>query len=859
MSRRILPSQRATSIRRERGLRHPPARNSILGMPPTHGSRVHPGVRLTTAGGRMPGREPGSVPGRVPGGRAVADRAGRGVAVALVLAALGLPGMLLAGQAPAVAAASQRSAASQVSVVITGMTPQQAAPGATITVTGLITSTASQPLSGLSVQLLGSSTPVSRTTELGPAGNSQDDLASTPLPHGTWQTTVPLRPGGTDRWSVQVNANSIGMTRFGVYPLTAQAQISQVQTAQAPTGQVQLPVAATTTFLPYVPARKGPYGNSIPARTQISWVLPLIGKPLLGQPWQNSCVGARAKALVASLRSSGRLGQLVAAGQDSAAAAAVYSAAAGSGRSPRGRVVRSEPPPQNLSRYDGVTWAIDPALLANVRAIAGCRSARPRWASAARGWLARLRQVTSAEPVFFTAYADPDVAALVANPGQAPDVKLSFDLGQQIGQQILRRNPRSSAAGASAPDLSQAAGVAWPAGGVAGYSTVENLAAQDGIRTLVLSQSAMPGVTATAVRVTNGAGGYMTVLLASDSLTRVLAAGGRAPDSAFAIAQDFLAQTALDAEQNPGAALIVAPPRRFDPAGGLTADLLAATAAAPWLSPVGLTSLTSGKHVPEVPPNSGWAGSPTRISRRELRKLASADRKIAQLQDMAASPDNALSLAVSTAESSAWQGTASGTALAMLRTITSEVASQEQGVQIFAEPKVVLGGLKGSVPVSIDNRLSYPIRVRLQLQYSHATGVRITMQPSGLVTVPASTSVAVKLTVQATQVGSTVITITPLNSGGQPLTLPSQSLSMTVEATQVGVLVVIICAAAVGIFLIAYAARVVRRGRPSAGTGQSADPGPAADQGGEDSTKPAEPDTVMAERTQLGRANAPGP
>lgn len=786
----------------------------------------------------------------------MARRAGRALAASLALAAIGMPAALLASQAPAAAEAGKRLGSSQAKIAIIGMTPQQAGPGVTITVTGTITNTSHQPISELSVHLLGSSTPVSTSAELQPGSTGQDVLASTPLPHGIWKSKGALQPGSTHGWTIAVKANSIGMTKFGVYPLTAQAETTQAQSTPGQTTPVQLSLAATTTYLPYVPAKKGPYGSSIPTRTKISWVLPLIDKPLLGQPWQDICQGAQAGALAASVGSGGRLDRLVAAGGDSMGTAEAYSAAVGSRRTAQNRAIRSEPAAQRLSSYDGITWAIDPALLANVEALSDCGSSQPRWASAAQNWLTGLRRVTSAEPVFVTPYADPDVAALVSHR-LSGDVGLSFELGQNIGQQILHRSFEPSTANAPASGAqSQATDIAWPADGIFGYSTVEFLAAQAAIRTLLLSRSALPAEQSTVLRVTNGAGGYTNVLLADNSLTQLLGSGGSTAGSAFATAQDFLAQTALAVQRHPGTPVIVAPPRRFDPAPGLTADLLAETASARWLSPVALTSLTTGRHIPDVP-NPAWASSRARIGRRVLRRLGVVDYKIAQLQSMAAVPSDSLSLAASTVESSAWQGQSRTTALAMLRALTSQIAKQEHDVQVYAEPRVTLGGLKGNVPVSIDNRLGYAVQVRLQLRYSQDTGVKVTAEPSGPVRVPAHTAVTVRLHVQATEVGSTTITMSLLNRSGQML--PAQSQSMIVEATQVGVLGVIICAAALGVFLIAYAARAVRHGRPDGSADQPADLGPAADQARDHSTDPAEADTVMAERTELGTAGAPGP
>jgi len=781
----------------------------------------------------------------------MARRAGRTVAAALTLAAIGLPAALLASQTPAAAAGStrERSAQSQLSLAITSMNPQEAAPGDTITVTGTVTNSSRQPVSRLAVQLLGSRTPVSSTADLPPEDTTLGTTAGTLLPHGTWLASGPLQPGATASWSIQVKANSIGMTTFGVYPLTAQALPAADQSAP-----FQAPLAAATTYLPYVPSRKGPYRNSIPAQAKIAWILPLIDTPLLGQPWQNICRSPAAKTLVASLTSAGRLGQLVAAGaQTSAGTADAYSVAAGPQQTGTNRAYDSAPA-ESLSGYDGVTWAIDPALLSDVQALASC-SSHPHWESTAARWLTQVRQVTSAEPMFVTPYADPDVAALVSS-GRASDVHTSFALGEAIATRILHRDLVPSTAGTSSGSAGQAAAIAWPADGIDGYSTVENLAAQDDIGTLVVSSSAMPAETATVLQKANGSGGYMNVLRASDTLSRLLADGSK-PGSAFATAQLFLAETALSAEQDPGAPIIVAPPHRWDPASGLTAHLLAETASAPWLSPASLTSLTAAKHIPRVRSVNDWAPFRSGISKRELRRISAVSGDISTLLSMAANKNNDLLLAISTVESSAWQGKSRSTALALLRTVTSSITQQEQDVQILAEPRVTLGGLKGSVPVSIDNRLNYPVQVKLVLSFSKATGMKISASPGEPINVPAHTAVTVKLHVQATEVGSTTITMNLQNGSGAQL--PAQSISMTVEATQVGVLGVIICAAALGVFLIAYAARAARRARPAAGPGEPGGPGPGADQGGDHSIKPAEPDTVMAERTELGTAGAPGP
>jgi hypothetical protein len=147
-------------------------------------------------------------------------------------------------------------------------------------------------------------------------------------------------------------------------------------------------------------------------------------------------------------------------------------------------------------------------------------------------------------------------------------------------------------------------------------------------------------------------------------------------------------------------------------------------------------------------------------------------------------------------------------------------------------------------------------------QYSQSSGIKITVSPggavsrSGLVTIQAGNAVTVRLRVQATQVGSTSITLALQNRNGQLL---RPATPMTVQATQVGVLGVIIGAVALGVFLIATAARAARRGRPLPAVNQATGPDLAGHRADDRSGEQPEPDTVMAERTELGTAGTPGP
>ncbi len=743
----------------------------------------------------------------------MARRAASALAAVLAIAALALPAELLISHAAATAATSKAPGESVVAVSITSMTPQWARPGTTITVAGTLRNTSGQQNSHVTVQLLGSAVPVSSVTQVAQGASP----ATTTLAGATWQTAGQLAPGATVNWSIRLRASAFGLSTFGVYPLAAQAQSAL--------GTV---LATTTTYLPYMPDRKGAAASSRPSPAKVAWIWPLIDKPLLNEPWQNNCTGPQARALAQSLGSGGRLSDLVQAGALTQAT-------------------------------DGITWAVDPALLVNARALTTCHDVNPQWANAATAWLTKLMAVTAGRPVTVTPYGDPNVTALI-NVGHGADVMRSFQLGRALAGRIMQRSMSPAATGDTAAALTQAAGVAWPAGGVPGYSTLENLAVVDGVRTVVVSNSALPAAPSSVLQTVNGGGGYIDLLLANDSLTELLGSAGSTPGAAFATTQKFLAETALLAGQG-SQPLVVAPPRRFDPPTGLAADLLAATASAPWLRPVSLASLTSARHIQNWPASDLPAGS-TGIgstSRAVLRHLRVLNREIAELQSIRAKPNPGLYLAVSAAESSAWQGASKGTARSMLATLADRITTEQRGVQIVAEPRITLGGLKGSVPVSIENRLGYAVKVQLKVGFSQATGIKITGDPSGPVTVPAHMTQTVRLRVQATEVGSTTVTMRLANQDGQPLAAAA-ARRMTIQATQVGVLGVIIFAAALGVFLIASAARAVRRGRPPTGTEQHGSAEPGDDHDDERGADHAEPDTVKAERTQLGAASGtPGP
>lgn len=145
--------------------------------------------------------------------------------------------------------------------------------------------------------------------------------------------------------------------------------------------------------------------------------------------------------------------------------------------------------------------------------------------------------------------------------------------------------------------------------------------------------------------------------------------------------------------------------------------------------------------------------------------------------------------------------------------ISSYLSDQDNGLTLVTPGRVTLGGLKGSVPVSISNRLRYPVLLRVQVTVPRDGRLSV-REAAGVVRVAAGTVVTIKLAVSSAATGSTTLHLSLLTPGGVPL--PGQPVTMTVQATHYGTLALVIIAAALGVFMLTSATRAIRRGRTAA-------------------------------------------
>jgi len=716
------------------------------------------------------------------------------------LAVATLAQLALALPAAGAAAGSEAAAGSgTVSIVIDSLSPQIAGPGATVTVTGAVSNTTGQAQAGLEVALYSSPTQFSARDQmdayLGKGGGVNTELAGDPVP-----IAATVAPGATVAWRASFGVSAVGMSQFGVYPLTVQL----IDIA----GGV---LASTQTLLPYWP------GSHAASPLRIAWVWPLID-----QPHQQVCAALAASQpcttladndLAASLGQGGRLAALLSVGRANPGA--------------------------------DLTWFIDPSLLSDVDAMThryqvadspGSSKVTGETADqAAVRWLASVKAVTADQPTVIVPYANVDVAALV-HQGLNADIAAAYTIGDQVAHDVLGGSYQPS--------------IAWPTGGMADLSVLTSLAASEGIGTVVLNSGEMPPANpavfepddaVTSIR--TGAGTTMRVLLADQVLTGVLRKGdGTLPQSTqFAVEQQFLAETAMIAAEAPNSArsVVIAPPYDWSPTAALASDLLDESARAPWLTPTTLSSLATSadpesKLARQPPPAS--KDSPGELSSGYLTTIRALGSALGEYESMLfqANPAYLASLdeALTATESSAWRRGGAAQGLALAKDLRDYVKDAEDKVKIITSIQVSMGGSSGQVPVSIENGLHQAIEVRLNASVVNSPG-RPSQLTIGnyqrLVTVQPGEPVLVKLPINSAPEGSTVIRLSLVSKDGTPL--PFADRQLTLQSTRYGRAILFLIGAAIGVLILTSVYRAVRRWL-HAGTGGTHGGDGARTQGG---------------------------
>lgn len=248
----------------------------------------------------------------------------------------------------------------------------------TLHVTGRMINQSESGYQRVSVRLRFRSQPMANRGELETYADGKGLDPQQAGPQRLAATSLPV--GGQQPWSVSLKVRQMGLSTFGVYPISVEV----LSAAGTVLGHVR-------TFVTYYPA------GSIPQKTKVAWVWPIIDQPHRAD--DSTFVD---DGLERQLGSGGRLSNLVAAA---------------------------------ARTTTQVSWLLDPSLVEDATRMGDTDgysikgTSRPQ-SVAANDWLRSLHAAVTApgDRLIATPYADPDVMAL-AQHGMSDDVKFAAQQG----------------------------------------------------------------------------------------------------------------------------------------------------------------------------------------------------------------------------------------------------------------------------------------------------------------------------------------------------------------------------------------------------------------------------------------------
>lgn len=429
----------------------------------------------------------------------------------------------------------------------------------------------------------------------------------------------------------------------------------------------------------------------------------------------------------------------------------------------------------------------------------------------------RLKNRGSQHPVWALPTADPDVAALATH---RPSTALATQLF------ATDPSPLDSALGTSVDR-----GVTWPADGWWSAERAEDLRAASGgypsHDTLVSTDSLAPanGLTAQAVASTAG-----NRLLAYDANLSAIASGSRGR-SGQALVQEFLGESLVLLGQREGTrrTVLVAFDRamRTDPA--TLGQLLTAVSTTPWLT-VGSTQPLLTASAPQTPlASTPPAGSdPALLTGDAVADLDRAQQTVHGMAEVLSRSNPAYAPTwtnvVTQLASTRWRGHP-GAWDATRSALSRSLTALRDGVQVAPSTINFLTD-RGAIQLTIVNRLPYTLSGIDVLLETSSAKLRVEDPPS--VTVAGNSQATVTVNVEAYGSGTVPVVARLATPSGAPLGQPA-TVSMNVRPTGVGVFVGIaaVLALVVVLGLIRSVRRQPTRAERDLGYHPATEPGPA--------------------------------
>lgn len=466
-----------------------------------------------------------------------------------------------------------------------------------------------------------------------------------------------------------------------------------------------------------------------------------------------------------------------------------------------------------------LTWAVDPELLDALRRMTGSYTVNGREGTRGEGarlWLERARAALKDATVIPLPYADPDLAATSTGP-------LAVDAGSafKLGRDLLRRDLGIT----GDPRL------AWPPGDTLS-PTAEVLLATQGVEGVVLPDTALPLAEAlnhtpsAAAPLGQGTLGAMTALVVEPQLNRWVSDKTGEEGSRIAV-QRFLADSAMAVLERPGESrdIVIAPPREWNPVRTFARQLLAHTVTMPWLDPVALDEVLDTE--PSGAARARTPAGPALLTQAQTSRI-NAQRRMLQrvrgiLTDPQRAPDELAQLddALLRAVSSRWAADPGGWNR-LMGSVDAGLRGQLDRVRLVKAGVVTMTGRSGDIPLTFENDLGQPVRIRVRLDSKQRLQIEGTTpydaRNGGEALIPPGRHTLV-ITGKATTGGLFPINVEVLSNDGARLGIGT---TLRVRSTAYGAVALIVTGIAFGLLLVASATRLLRRRRDAEHEGRGA-------------------------------------
>nr|WP_286991131.1 DUF6049 family protein [Thermomonospora sp. CIF 1] len=670
--------------------------------------------------------------------------------------------------APAAAPAGQATGAqtvmagrrqTPVSLSITAIAPRTVTARSKITLQGHVVNRSGQPLAGVRYRLRYSNRAVVSRGRL--AQLAQSDVAALPgvtadqmLGDGTLAAGDAQVP-----WKIQVAAKSLHLeNKFGTFPIGVEFY---TQAGQVLAGQV--------TFLVWQPP-----GRKWFKKTSIGWVWPLADR--MHRSADHIFLDDR---LETDLSPNGRLGRLVAAAE---------------------------------STDTPLTWAIDPALLDDARAMTASKGytvrppgrapAKKPASATARAWLDRLKRASSRDSYFALPYADVDADALVRND-LTGHLKAAYN-HRRVAQEVLGR-----------PADAQ---IAWPVPGVSENRTLAWMS-RLGSDTFLMSSAVFPPAgnvtyTPSATASLPTPSGPRPVVVYDQTLSKIVSVDTTDPGQRLLAEQRFLAETAMITAELPQLArtIVIAPSRYWNPGPQFAEHLLEWTAKASWLRPAKIGDIARAR-----PQQLTFTGYPDSYAAYELGpKYLGEVRKIAGRANGFAAILNPVSYpharAILRMESGSWRGsrTLAQRARSARDQLGDHVAAEINRVGLARRDNVVqLAGRTGNFLLTINNELSdRSVRLRIEITPRIPARLQIGEYESDIVLGP-NERASIDVEVESFAQGPTQVDVKLLTPEGKTY----RTHVLTINTTGYGTVALLITGGSLAVLFVGVGFRAMRARR----------------------------------------------